>query len=111
MARARSRRVGLSRWRGESVSRKPRALSSAPTCRSLKVHGRWNSGLQAALTTLAGHARWPLGGVFSDPELPIRPDEMAGVSTRNSFKVVLMLGLSLPEIAGWSDFGHHLARP
>jgi hypothetical protein len=51
------------------------------------------------------------GGVFSDRELPILPDEMAVVAIRNTFEVVLMLWLGLPEVAGWSDFGQRLARP
>ena len=50
------------------------------------------------------------GGVFSDRELPILPDEMAVVAIRNTFEVVLMLW-RLPEVAGWSDFGQRLARP
>src|SRR5215218_5180978 len=53
----------------------------------------------------------PCGGVFSDRELPVRPDEVAVVAMRDAFEVVLMFGLGLPKVADWSDFGHHLARP
>ena len=36
---------------------------------------------------------------------------MASVAIRNSLQIILMLGLRLPEIAGGSDLGHHLAGP
>jgi hypothetical protein len=36
---------------------------------------------------------------------------MAVVTIQDSFEVVLMLGLGLPKVAGWSDFGDHPARP
>src|SRR5215212_8388522 len=49
---------------------------------------------------LAGDACWLSGGAFSNRELPVRPDEMAGIAMRNAFKIVLMLGFSLPEVTG-----------
>jgi hypothetical protein len=36
---------------------------------------------------------------------------MAGISVRNTFEIVLVLGLRLPEITNWLDFGDDLARP
>jgi hypothetical protein len=36
---------------------------------------------------------------------------MAGISVRNTFEIVLVLGLGLPEITDWLDFGDDLARP
>src|SRR5215217_6179498 len=60
---------------------------------------------------LAGHLCSRRGHFFSDGQLPVLPDEMTVVAMRYAFKVVLMLGLSLPEVAGWSDFGDHLAGP
>src|SRR5215216_6005535 len=60
---------------------------------------------------LAGHLCSRRGHFFSDGQLPVLPDEMTVVAIRNALEVVLMLRLGFPEIAGWSDFGDHLARP
>src|SRR5215207_8421549 len=60
---------------------------------------------------LGCHVGLPWDCVFSDREFPVLPDEMAVVAMRNAFEIILMLGLGLPEVAGWSDFRHHLARP
>src|SRR6266436_4767121 len=49
--------------------------------------------------------------ILPDRKLPLGPDEMAGVAVRDSFEVVLMFGLGLPEWTGGGDFGHDLSRP
>ena len=36
---------------------------------------------------------------------------MAGVAAGISHEVVLVLGLGLPKLAGWNDFGHGFGRP
>ena len=63
------------------------------------------------LPQLGRHVCFPWRGVFSDRELPVLPDEMTIVAIRNTFEVVLMVGLCFPKLAGRSDFGDHLARP
>src|SRR6185437_361253 len=44
-------------------------------------------------------------------ELPLGPNEMAGIAIGNAFQVILMLRFGLPESAGRGDFSHHLALP
>src|SRR5207342_3216979 len=44
-------------------------------------------------------------------QLPLRPDQVAGVSLRIALQVILVLGFGFPERAGRRDFGDHLARP
>ena len=70
--------------------------------------GSSSLGWQPYLLTRPGLVGNPVGAGWQPP---VRPDEMAGVAVRNALQVVLMLGLSLPESAGRSDFGHHLPRP
>jgi len=36
---------------------------------------------------------------------------MTGISVRNTLEIVLVLGLRLPKITGWFDFGDDLSRP
>ena len=50
-------------------------------------------------------------GVFSNRQPPVRTDKMAGVAGGIPFKIVLMLGLGLPEVACRSDLGDNPARP
>src|SRR4051794_11041744 len=47
--------------------------------------------------SLGCRRRFTCRGLVSDRQLPVGPDEMAGVAVRNAFEVVLMLGLGLPE--------------
>jgi len=44
-------------------------------------------------------------------QLPVRPDEVAGVAVGNAFQVILMLRLCFPEWPRRFDFGHHTAGP
>jgi hypothetical protein len=57
-----------------------------------------------------GNARRDLGDV-PVRQLPVAPDEVAGIAVRNALQVILVLGLGLPEIAGRHHFGHDLAGP
>src|SRR3954467_9583488 len=50
-------------------------------------------------------------GGASARKLPLRADEVAGVTIRVAFQVVLVLGLGLPEVANGRNLRHHLARP
>src|SRR5437016_4645187 len=50
-------------------------------------------------------------GIGAARELPPRPREVAGVATRISLQIVLVLRLGLPEGAGGRDLGDDLARP
>src|SRR5580693_1155834 len=50
-------------------------------------------------------------GSSASRQLPVRPEEVAGVSAGVVLQVVLVLGLGLPEVAGGTDLGHHLAGP
>ena len=49
--------------------------------------------------------------LFRVRQLPVRPDEVAGVAVGILLQVVLVLGLGLPERPGRRDLGDHLARP
>ena len=42
---------------------------------------------------------------------PIRPWKMAGVSVWQSLKVVLVLGLCVPEVTGGFNFCNDFTRP
>jgi hypothetical protein len=42
---------------------------------------------------------------------PFRPNEVTGVAVRIFFKIILMLGLGLPERSGRGHLGDNLARP
>src|SRR5207249_2818566 len=44
-------------------------------------------------------------------QLPVWPDEVAGVAIGIALEIILMLGLGLPEFADGRDFGDHLAGP
>ena len=59
----------------------------------------------AALIRLAGLRLGPTR------QLPVWPDEVAGVAIRETFEIVLMLRLSFPEWTGRGDLRHRLARP
>jgi hypothetical protein len=50
-------------------------------------------------------------GSSASRQLPVRPEEVARVSAGVMLQVVLVLGLGLPEVAGGTDLGHHLAGP
>jgi len=51
------------------------------------------------------------GGVFAPGQLPVRTDEMAGVSVWDALQIILVFRLGNPEIAGGFHLGHDLARP
>src|SRR5258708_2040636 len=36
---------------------------------------------------------------------------MTGIAVGITLEVVLVIGLGFPEVAGWRNLGHHLARP
>jgi hypothetical protein len=44
-------------------------------------------------------------------QLPVWPNEVAGVAVWEAFEVVLMIRLGFPEGTGGSDFRHYFARP
>src|SRR3954451_6740821 len=44
-------------------------------------------------------------------QLPAGPHKVTGVTVRIVLEIILMLRLRLPEVAGWGDFGDHLAGP
>src|ERR671916_1251839 len=44
-------------------------------------------------------------------ELPIRADEVTGVTSGVALQIILVLGLGFPEVAGRRDLGHDLPRP
>src|SRR5262245_48901796 len=44
-------------------------------------------------------------------QLPVGPDEMAGVAVRDTLEVILMLRLRFPERPGGRHFGDDLAGP
>src|SRR5215217_4230966 len=91
-------RTGREHWEGfgEGLSRRNAIRqfgSQTPAGEASRCH-------DDALLLLTSDACWFSGGAFSNRELPVRPDEMAGIAMRNAFKVVLMLGFSLPEVTG-----------
>src|SRR5258706_8164036 len=47
----------------------------------------------------------------SSRQVPVGPNEMAGVAAGVSLEVVLVLWLGLPKVAGRNHFGHRLAGP
>src|SRR5215510_3671732 len=44
-------------------------------------------------------------------ELPVRADEVTGVTSGVALQIILVLGFGFPEIAGGRDLGYDLSRP
>jgi hypothetical protein len=44
-------------------------------------------------------------------ELPVRADEVTGVTSGVTLQIILVLGFGFPEIAGGRDLGYDLSRP
>src|SRR6266404_317515 len=102
-----------------------KARGNAENCSTLPsrfyryIHGSLKARLCRAGTG-RGHPRALLrrvlrtrrsSGGFSSRQFPIRPDEMTGIAFGITLEVVLVIGLGFPEVAGWRNLGHHLARP
>src|ERR1700730_825524 len=60
------------------------------------------------LTGLAGHR---LTSLRPARQLPVRPNEVTGVTIRITFQIILMLWLGLPERSGGRHLGDNLTRP
>src|SRR4051812_43179390 len=64
--------------------------------------------LSLSSTGSAGHR---LTGLLPARQLPVRPDEVAGVAVRVVLQIILMLGLGLPERSDRRKLGDNLSRP
>ena len=82
----------------------PKALSNACE-RDVRIFEGLGDVIQYPLAILAS------GDSRASRQFPVGPNKVTRVAVRVTFEIILMLGLGLPEFAGWSNFRHHSAGP